>query len=671
MEIKKSVCPYDCPDCCGLLVYTEQGKAVKVAGDPAHSYTRGTLCPKMAQYERTVHSPLRLTTPLRRTGEKGTGAFTPISWEEAIHRITAKWKAIIAKDGAEAILPYSYAGSMGTIQYSAGHSFFFELGATSLDRTICAPAKGRGYRDVMGKTFPTAPQEAANSDFIILWSISMLATDIHFRNDLEIARQNGATIWCIDTYETRTAHYADTFTCVKPGTDGALALGIMYILNRDNLLDTSFIARHVQGWEQLRDNIVPRYTPDNVSAITNIPVAEIEALAKAYGKARAPFIRLGSGQSRYGNGAMTSRLITCLPALVGAYAHIGGGLLTSTAGSHAFDKAIIRRPQKESPSVRHINMVKLGEALNDKTLSPRIQSLYVYSSNPACTAPSQALVLQGLAREDLFTVVHERFMTDTARYADIILPATTSLEHDDIYYSYGHYTIQRGSAAILPVGQSKSNWQVFFLLAQAMGFTDKFYCQKENDLIEQLIASTDTAWPMSVNKEKLAAGEPVDLLLPTDYKLKFGTASGKIEIMNPAISPALPDYFPPYAESDKEKFLLINAPDARILNSSFNERPELTQGHVMELLMHPADAEKLKLQDGDTVKVSNAQGSVLFTLAISPRTKPGRVVSEGVWWNTRTKTGNINQLTHSRTTDKADGSTFYDVKVDIIKNEIQ
>lgn len=667
MKIKKSVCPYDCPDCCGLLVYIEQGKAVKVAGDPAHSYTRGTLCPKMAQYERTVHSPLRLTTPLRRTGKKGSGEFAPISWDEAVQAIAAKWKAIIAEDGAEAILPYSYAGSMGTIQYSAGHSFFFELGATSLDRTICAPAKGCGYREVMGKTLPTAPQEAANSDLIILWSISMLATDIHFRHDLEIARQNGAAIWCIDTYETRTAHYADKFTCIKPGTDGALALGIMYILNRDNLLDTSFIAQHVQGWEPLRDDIVSRYTPDKVSAITEIPAAEIEALAKAYGKARAPFIRLGSGQSRYGNGAMTSRLITCLPALVGAYAHTGGGLLTSTTGSHAFDRSIIRRPQKESPSARHINMIKLGQALNDKTLSPCIKSLYVYASNPACTAPEQALVLQGLAREDLFTIVHERFMTDTARYADIILPATTSLEHDDIYYSYGHYTIQCGHAVIPPVGQSKSSWQAISLLAQAMGFTDKFYWQSECDLIAQLIDSTSTAWPLPVDKDKLAAGLPVDLPLPKDYKLSFGTASGKIELLNPSVSPALPDYFPPCAETDAEEFLLINAPDARILNSSFNERPELTKSHVMELLMHPADAERLHLHEGDTVKASNVKGSAIFTLSISPRTRPGRVVSEGVWRSTLTKAGSVNQLTHSRTTDKAGGSTFYDVKVNIVK----
>lgn len=667
MEIKKSACPYDCPDCCGLLVYTEDDKVVQVKGDPSHSYTRGTLCPKMAHYERTVHAPERLTTPLKRIGPKGSGRFAPISWEAAIAAIADQWKTIIRQYGAEAILPYSYAGTMGTIQYSAGHSFFYQLGATSLDRTICAPAKARGYRDVMGGTLPTAPQEAGNSDLILLWSISMLATDIHFRHDVDLARQNGAQVWCIDTYETPTARYADHFTSIKPGTDGALALGLMHVLNRDGLIDETFITQYVEGWEELRDTILPRYTPAAVSSITEVPAAAIEELAHAFGRARAPFIRLGSGQSRYGNGAMTSRLITCLPAIVGAYAHVGGGLLTSASGSHAFDKSIIRRPEKEKNGVRHINMIKLGQALTDEKLTPPIKSLYVYSSNPACTAPEQALVEQGLLRDDLFTVVHERFMTDTARYADIILPATTSLEHDDIYYSYGHYTVQRGAAAIPPIGQSKSNWQVFSLLAQAMGIDEDFFAQTEAELIEKFIASTATAWPLPIDKEKLASGEPVDLPMPADYKLAFQTPSGKIEIKNPAITPPLPDYCLPHYAHDAEEFLLINAPDPRILDSSFNERPELTRGHIMELRMHPDDAARLNLCDGDTVEASNAQGSAQFTLTLSTRTAPGRVVSEGVWWNTLTKTGNTNQLTHARTTDKDNGSTFYDVKVNIRK----
>ena len=667
MEIKKTACPYDCPDCCGLLVTVADGRAVKVAGDPAHPFTRGTLCPKMAHYERTVHSPKRLVTPLKRVGAKGQGKFVPISWEEAIDEIAANWQTIIKTYGAEAIMPYSYAGTMGTLQYSAGHGLFFALGATSLDRTICAPAKAKGYRDVMGATLPTAPQEAQESDFIVLWSISMLATDIHFKHDVDIARQRGAKIYCIDTYATRTAAYADEFICVKPGTDGALALGLMHIMDREKLVDEEFIAAFVQGWQELRTEVLPQYTPEFVSQITGVSCDILESFARKLGKAGAPFIRLGSGQSRYGNGSMTSRLITCLLAVTGAYAHKGGGLLTSASGSNAFDKDIIRRPDMEKPGVRHINMIKLGEALTDTSLKPPVKSLYVYSSNPACTAPDQNKVLEGLAREDLFTVVHERFMTDTALYADIVLPATTSLEHEDIYYSYGQYVIQRGQAIIPPVGESKSNWQVMQLLAKALGLKDEFFARKEEDFIEAFMDSTGTAWPLPVDREKLAAGEPVALPLPADYKLQFKTPSGKIEILNPRIEPQLPDYFPAHSEGDEGGFILINAPDPRILDSSFNEREELTRGNIMTLQINPAEAQRLGLSDGEQVLGKNSLGEAVFTLKVTDKVSCGTAVTEGVWWQEYTRGGNVNRLTSQRTTDKGEGSTFYDVRIDITR----
>ena len=665
MEIKKSACPYDCPDCCGLVVTVDKGKALKVEGDTEHPFTRGTLCPKMAHYERTVHSAKRLTTPLKRVGKKGEGKFQPISWDEAIAEIAARWQEIIASDGAEAILPYSYAGTMGTIQYSAGHALFYALGASSLDRTICAPAKGYGYRALMGGTLPTAPQEAQHSDLIILWSISMLATDIHFKHDVDIARKNGAKVICIDTYETKTAQYADEFIRVKPGTDGALALGLLHIIARDKLADEEFIAAFVQGWQELQAEVLPYYTPETVAEITGVGVNIIEAFAHELSNARAPFIRLGSGQSRYGNGAMTSRLITCLPAVLGTYARKGGGMLTSASGSHAFDKDIIRRPDMEKAGVRHINMIKLGEVLTDKNLQPQVKALYVYSSNPACTAPDQNKVMAGLMREDLFTVVHERFMTDTARFADIVLPATTSLEHEDIYYSYGQYVIQRGRQIIPPVGESKSNWQVTQTLAKAMGLTDDFFCQGEIDLVNHIMESTKTCWPLPVDLSKLKAGEPVELPLPQNYKLDFKTPSGKIEILNPKITPALPDYFPPHYASDGGEFILINSPDPRILDSSFNEREELTRSGVMVLQVNPADAARLNLRDGDKVMAENTYGSAEFSLKLSDRVAPGTAVSEGVWWQEYTACGNTNRLLPARTTDKAAGSTFYDARINL------
>lgn len=667
-EIKPSVCPYDCPDCCGLLITVEDGKAVCVAGDPEHAFTRGTLCPKMAHYERTVHSAKRIMTPLKRVGQKGEGRFSPIGWDEAIEEIARRWHGIIKEYGAEAILPYSYAGTMGTIGYSAGHALFYALGATSLDRTICAPAKSRGYRDVMGATLPTAPQEAQHSDMIVLWSISMLATDIHFRHDIEMARKRGAKVYCIDTYRTKTADYADAFLCPRPGTDGALALAILHVLVQDDLADRAFLKEYVQGADELEQKVLPHYTLEAAAAITGVPAAAIRAFAHAYGNARAPFIRLGSGQSRYTNGAMTSRLITCLPAFVGAYAKKGGGLLTSASGSHAFDKNIIRRPDLEQRGVRHINMCELGRALNDPDLTPPIKALYIYSSNPACTAPDQNQVLRGLQREDLFTVVHERFLTDTTRYADIVLPATTSLESEDLYYSYGHYTIQRARAVIPPVGESKSNWQTARLLAKAMHLTDPIFDQTEEDLVEALIASTKKAWPLPLSSEalqKLRDCLPVDLPLPEDYKLHFATPSGKIEIKNPRCQPPLPDYLPPHKNS--EPFHLINAPDMRILDSSFNERDELTRGNIMTLLIHPEDAAARGLHDGDPVRAKNKRGHAHFILKLSDRVNRGTLVTEGVWWQAYTKDGNTNRLTSMHLTDKDGGSTFYDVSIDIEK----
>ena len=667
MHMYKSACPYDCPDCCGLLITTANGKAIKVEGDPAHPFTRGTLCPKMSHYERTVHSPKRLLTPLKRAGAKGTGEFVSISWQEAIDTIASHWRKIMDEYGAEAILPYSYAGTMGTIQYSAGHALFFALGASSLDRTICAPAKADGYRSLMGGTLPTAPQEAQQSDYIILWSISMLATDIHFKHDVDIARKNGAKVVCVDTYATKTAQYADEFICVKPGSDGALALGMLHVLARENLVDEGFIARYVQGWQELKEEVLPEYPLEKAAEITGLSVTQIEDFARAFAAARAPFIRLGSGQSRYGNGAMTSRLITCLPAVVGAYAKAGGGMLTSASGSHAFDKDIIRRPDWEKKGVRHINMIKLGDVLTDTNLQPPIKSLFIYSSNPACTAPDQNMVLAGLRREDLFTVAHERFMTDTARYADIVLPATTSLEHEDIYYSYGQYVIQRAKKIIPAVGESKSNWQVAQLLAEAMGLDDAFFRQSETDLVEELIDSIDKAWPLPVNQIDLTKGEPVELPLPEHYKLDFKTPSGKIEILNPSLGLQLPSYLPPHLAKDKEEFILINSPDARILDSSFNEREELTRGNIMVLMLNPADGQHLHIHDGETVIAENTQGQAEFTAKLSARVQAGTVVSEGVWWQEHTLMGNTNLLTHQRTTDRAEGSTFYDVRVNLRK----
>jgi anaerobic selenocysteine-containing dehydrogenase len=662
-KIIRSVCPYDCPDTCGLLVEVIDGRAVKVSGDPEHPFTRGTLCVKMNRYQETVHSPLRLNRPLLRTGAKGSGEFRPISWEEAIDRITEGWQKIIDQYGPESILPYSYAGTMGLIQRNAGHPFFHRLGASRLDRTICSPAKEVGWKAVMGETAAPHPDEVAESDLVILWGINAVATNIHFLHGVNRAKQKGATVWLIDTYQNITSSMVDQTYIVRPGSDGSLALGLMYILVRDDLIDHDFLTAHVQGFEELKEKILPDFSPEKVSLLTGLSKETIESMAKAYGTAKNPFIRVGSGLSRYGNGAMTIRTIVCLPAFVGAYGKRGGGCLagTSTAGAFAMNEVL--REDFMAKKTRIINMNRLGWALNELE-GPPIQSLYVYHSNPVAVTPDQNQVLRGLQREDLFTVVHERFMTDTARYADIVLPSTSSLEHSDVYRSYGTYCIQRAKPAIPPVGESKSNWEVFCLLAHGMGLSEPFFHQTADELIDHLL-SIPSPMREGIDEEAFSAGKAVEIPLPSDARTRFKTPSGKIEILNPKESYPLPYYLPPY-EGDYP-FRLMTGPSLYALNSSFREREELRKrDKAMFLQMNPADAEVKGMREGDPVIAFNQLGEVSFILLVTPKIPPGVVVAEGVWWlNHCPGPRSVNALTSQRLTDQGGGSTFYDNTVDV------
>ncbi len=665
LKIKRSVCPYDCPDACGLLVEVVDGRAVKVRGDPDHPFTRGTLCPKMNRYQETVHSPLRLTHPLLRTGKKGTGQFQPISWEEAIERISTRWHEIIKRSGAEAILPYSYAGTMGLIQRNAGHPFFYKLGASRLERTICSPAKEAGWKAVMGDTPAPHPDEVAESDLVILWGINAIATNIHFLHGVKSARRKGAAVWLIDTYKNLTSTVVDQTYIVRPGSDGALALGLMHLLIQLNLIDIDFLNTHVQGFEELKEKILPQYPVQRVSHLTGLSIEALQSMAKSYGRAKKPFIRLGSGLSRYGNGAMAVRTIVCLPALVGAYGKRGAGCFTSTNTGEAFAMKEILREDFMEKKTRIVNMNQIGSALNELK-DPPIESLYVYSSNPAAVAPDQNQVLKGLAREDLFTVVHERFMTDTARYADIVLPATSSLEQSDLYRSYGTYCIQRAKPAIPPLGESKSNWEAFSLLAKAMGFEDPFFRQSADDLIDHLL-SIPSPMREGMDQKTFQSGKAVELSLPKDARTKFKTPSGKIEILNPKEPHPLPHYFPPYGGN--EPFYLMTAPSFYALNSSFRERSDLRKKERgMLLKMNPADAEKKGLNEGEPVIAFNSLGEVSFLLRITPDVPQGVVVAEGIWWLEHAPgTRSVNALTSQRLTDRAQGSTFYDNTVDVRK----
>jgi len=662
-KVLRSVCPYDCPDTCGLRVEVQNGQAIKVTGDPDHPFTQGWLCPKMNHYERTVHSPQRLYQPLLRIGKKGEGKFKTITWDEAILRITDGWKNIIAQHTAEAILPYSYAGTMGMVQRNCGEAFFHRLGASRLARTICMSAKGYGWSSVMGATLPPDPEEVTQSDFVLLWSTNALATNIHFYNYVKKAKKNGATVWLIDTYQTPTSKIADQCVLVKPGSDGALALGIMHILVREGWTDQDFIHNHVEGFDPLKKEILPDYPPEKVSQITGITIDLLEQMALRYAQAKAPFISLGTGLSRYGNGAMTVRLVTCLPALVGAWGKPGGGLLGNIPSGSAFQSHLITREDFLAHPTRILNMNRLGSALTQLS-QPKVMSLYVYHSNPAVIAPDQNSVIEGLERDDLFTIVHERFLTDTARYADIVLPATSSLEHADMYRSFGHYILQRTSAAIPPVGESKSNWDVFQLLAHRMGFQESYFTQSADDLIDHLL-DEPTPWLAQVDITKLKLGLPVALPLPINYKTTFKTASNKIKIYNPDDPEPLPRYLEPYG--DDAPFYLMSAPSLYTLNSSFNERPEFTEKKGTSILLISAfDAAYKNLHDGQKAIVFNKRGEVPFTLKISSRVPQGVLVTEGLSWNLRSPNQRtVNALTSQRLTDRAAASTLYDVKVDI------
>jgi len=617
----------------------------------------------MAHYEKVIHSPLRLKYPMKRVGKKGIGEdqYTRISWDEALDAIVNNFKETIDTYGSESILRYSYAGTMGVIQSPAADYFFRRIGATDQDRGICSPAKQAGFRSVYGETLGIKPQEAQHSDCIVLWGINATATDVHILHDVNIAKKKGARVWIIDTHKTYTFSQAHEHIYVKPGSDGALALGMLHIIHRDGLADIDFIKKHVQGYDELVKEVLLDFTPGKAAEICGVSVERMTEFAHAYAKSKAPFIRLGSGLSRYGNGAMTCRAINALPAVVGAWQYPGGGLLSSASGSKFIGKDMMQQAHVHAPAKRLMPMIKLGEMLTNPE-RVGVHSLYVFSSNPAITAPNQNVVRKGLMRNDLFTIVHERFFTDTCKYADIILPATTSVEHDDIYNSYGHYTIGTGYKLIEPIGESRSNWQVIAELAKRMGLEDDFFDLSEKDLIEQIVRTSSRI--SKRDQELILNGEPVEMTVPESYKMDFKTPSGKIELYNPQDVEPLIRYMPPYG--DNAPFWLINGNDIRILDSSFCEL-DFNDPELMKLRIHPEDAKMYNINDGAEVEIYNDRGSVKIKAYYDDEVQRGTLVTLGVWWQSQSSDPHvaINALTAARPTDQGWGSTFYDVQVHI------
>ncbi len=669
------MCALDCPDACSLLVTVDDdGKATRLRGNPRHPVTRGFLCAKVAQYLEREYSPDRLLHPQKRVGKKGDGRFERISWDRALDEIGGRLRAIVEEFGPEAVLPYSYAGTMGLLN-GAGmdRRFFHRLGASRLDRTICASAGAAGLTEALGFRYGTEPEQFRHSKLIVAWGANILETNVHLWPFITEARRQGARFYTIDPRMSRTARAADRHFFIHPGSDAALALGLMHVIIRDGLQDGDFIERHTLGFEQLREK-VRDYTPRKVAEWTGVAAEEIEGLAREYATTRPAAIRLNYGLQRSERGAMAVRAVALLPALTGSWAEEGGGLLLST--SHAFhvNRKALERPDLQWKALgreaRLVNMTPLGQAL--ATLNdPPVKALVVYNSNPAAIAPNRNLVLQGLRREDLFTVVLEQFQTDTADFADILLPTTTFLEHTDLYYAYGHYYLQMARPALEPPGEARSNVDIFRLLAGRMGFDDACFGESEDDMIR---AALDSGHPFlaGITLEELERREFVRLRVPEPFRPfaegGFGTPSGKCEFKAETLG-----YEPPEESrlGDRElrsRFPLeLISPKGSGMNSSFGNRQEMDCASEV-LTLHPADAAQRGISAGDRVRVYNARGACVLTACVEESVPPGVLSTIAVRWGKRAPDGhNVNALISDRLTDRGGGPTFYNCLVEVEK----
>ncbi len=524
-----SVCSLDCPDQCGLLLHKKDGKIIKVQGDPDHPVTKGNICNKVRNMTARLYDPNRLKQPLKRIGPKGEGNFAPISWEEAIDTITSKWKDLIEMHGPESILPYSFYGNMGNLSAEGmDRRFFHKLGASMLERSICNAAGSVGYSYTMGGSFGIDPEETIHTKLFIMWGINAVSTNMHQVTLAQQARKNGAKVVVIDVHKNQTGKWADWFIPILPGTDSALALGLMHILYAENLVDQPFLDEYTVGAAELREH-VRQYDPATVSAITGVPIDDLYELARMYGTTSPSFVRIGNGLQHHDNGGMAIRTIACLPALTGQWMVEGGGAIKGNSGYLAFNTNALRRPDLlHNKATRTINMNQIGQALLEKE-NP-IRSMFVYGSNPALVAPNANKVQEGLMREDLFTVVHDLFLTETAMFADLVLPATSSYETEDFYNSYWHNYVQIQKPVVEKYGESKSNVELFKLLAVGMGFGEQAFRDSEEDMIRQALDFPDNPHLEGITYDSLSRNQFVKAKMQPMFPGKLPTPSGKIEL---------------------------------------------------------------------------------------------------------------------------------------------
>lgn len=687
--VVRGACPHDCPDTCAMLVTVEDGRAVRVQGDPEHPFTQGFLCAKVNRYlERTYHAD-RLLHPMRRVGKKGEGKFERVSWDEALDEIAARLSAVVREHGPEAILPYSYAGTMGYLQgQSMDRRFFHTLGASRLARTICAEAGATAMRMTLGANMGADAEGLPESDLVILWGTNTLTSNPHMWPYVLKARENGATIVCIDPIRTRTAEQCDEWHGIRPGTDAALALAMMHVVFADGLEDRDYLERYTLGHAELRER-VKEWTPEKAAPITGLAAETIRDLGIRFGRAKAAFIRVNYGLQRHAGGGSAVRAIACLPAVAGHWRRAGGGVQLSTSGAFKFNTALLERPDA-GPAARTINMIRLGEALTTPDAGvggPPVKALVVYNSNPAAVAPDSNAVRRGLAREDLFTVVLEHFQTDTADWADIVLPATTQLEHWDVHFAYGHFYASLNTPSIAPLGEAKPNTEIFRLIARRMGLAQPWFADDDETLIRQALTVPEGADPVAAARmrtttfEALKANGWVRLDVPRPFlpyaEGGFPTPSGKCEFVSERLAKLgldpLPMYFPPRELPElvpelaaKYPLQLISSPRHYFLNTTFVNVASLRKQAEPECIIHPRDAERRGLGEGARVLVHNDRGAFVAVARVSEGIREGVVWAPSIWWFKLSKDGrNANDTTSQHETDMGHGPVFYDNLVEV------
>lgn len=690
-KVIHAACPHDCPDACGVLITVEDGRATRIQGDPAHPVTRGFLCAKVSKYLDRVYSPDRLLYPMRRIRPKGQGSgdagdFTRISWDEALDEIIARFKKISTEFGSEAILPYSYGGTLGMLSYSGmAHRFFYRLGASQLDRTICATTGGEALLSVIGRKMGTEPEQFRESRYIIAWGANIHGNNIHLWPFIEEARRKGARLVVIDPYKTRTARCADWHLPINPGTDAALALGMMHVIINNGLYDAEYVSSATLGFEQLRQR-VQEYPPQRTAEWTGISAADIEKLAREYATLRPAVIRVNYGVQRSTNGGMAVRAIAMLPCITGSWKEVGGGLQLSTSGSFGLNDSGIERPDLMASSpvgraARVVNMSELATALNNLD-NPPVKALFVYNSNPAVVAPDHNQVVRGLLQPDLFTVVHEQFFTDTTSYADVVLPATTFFEHKELQKAYGHYYLQISNQAIEPLGECRSNTDLFRELALRMGFAEDCFRQNVDQMIDEALWSDAAQRPArleGIDRERLEREGHVRLNLPERFlpfaEGKFPTPSGKAELYNERLAAQgldpVASFVPPpesrHTEQAKKFPLeLLSRKADNFLNTSFANVSSLQKMEQPELLeINSADALRRGIREGEWVRVFNERGEIRLRAHVNGAVQPGVVAARLTWARFAPDGKSINALTSEALADIGGGATFYSCLVDV------